>query len=393
MKKIRSLGLLAIMVIILSACGAKQDADVFGKIQNAKSVGVRGSGSENNYWEISDERYVKEVLNLLSKMKFEEVDTQENSDRATGNFDHPELLLSFACDNEPSINIAFASDKYCKVVNEYKDYEITYDDDKTYERLKQFAYKKCRDRMDIIDAGTIDSESGDDSENNTESHLQAVLDKDNHNYSAWIEGVCGNLASVPDKGDVEILENDYQAYESIYKIENVTDNDFSYLVDKYEKEGFNEDEVKINNEFMAYSDLNYIAMALENDYILLTVGGDLRSTDRVSAGWEDGIYNLDLPKPEYGDCYLLQNYFLHDSYYNVGPYSYYVFEGVDKKQTEEYIEICKSNGYSAPSNDADKADYDIYWVADSSDGRSQITIMHNTENNYMLVNIDSLGGK
>lgn len=48
------------------------------------------------------------------------------------------------------------------------------------------------------------------------------LDTENPNYAEWAKGICCDIASVPDRGEVTLFNNNYMEFECAYKIDNVT---------------------------------------------------------------------------------------------------------------------------------------------------------------------------
>lgn len=244
------------------------------------------------------------------------------------------------------------------------------------------AEKKVSDTTTITsqESQASESEQASDNEDSSEETTVIQLDTSNPNYDQWVQGIYSSVASVPDKGTVQLYKNNYWAEECNYTIENITSDDFLYLIDKYEKDGFNQNEKKDEDSFSAYSGENYISLNLHDDYIMLTLSGE----EKINAGWEDGICNKYLTKPDYGECHLMQNQFLDNKY------SMYSFDNVTKEQTEKYIETCKENGYQDSPDQTDEDGCDIYWTANSTDGNSWISIKHNIDENSMEVSINSL---
>lgn len=179
-------------------------------------------------------------------------------------------------------------------------------------------------------------------------------------------------------------------FECAYKIDNVTKDDFTYLVDKYKKEGFNQDVSEYDCGFMAYSDkaaFDYMAIDYREDCIVLTVGGDINRAGSVTGGWEDGKLGKYAPKPENGDCYIMRD--RADFYPAPGEnvHSEYVVYNVDEEQVGEYVELCKSNGYTDDEyyNDITDDDYQVYWAGVSEDCR--IFVEQGKDDTFMTVTL------
>lgn len=85
------------------------------------------------------------------------------------------------------------------------------------------------------------------------------------------------------------MNNDYTGFECAYRVDNLTEGDFEYLVDKYKKEGFNQDIVEYDRGFMAFSEnaaMDYVAIGVGKGSIVITVGGDRNRAGSVTAGWD-----------------------------------------------------------------------------------------------------------
>ena len=64
----------------------------------------------------------------------------------------------------------------------------------------------------------------------------------------------------------------------------------------------------------------------------------------------------------------------------------YIIDEADKKDAEEYIEICKQNGYTVSDSD----DYydesgEIYWTGYSVDGKKYVEVICETGTNYLTI--------
>ena len=186
--------------------------------------------------------------------------------------------------------------------------------------------------------------------------------------------------------------NNYKEHSCGYRIDNVTEDDFNRLVEKYESEGFNKDVIKVDDGFFAYSEsstYDYISIRRVNRNIEITLGGDIDLAGTVTARWEDSSRAEYLPKPEFGDCYLTRDqigYYLPYPAIVSDAVSEYVVYNADKKDAEEYIEICKQNGYTV----SDPDDYydesgEIYWTGYSVDGKKYVEVICETGTNYLTI--------
>lgn len=337
----------------------------------------------------SDEAYVKEMANLVNQMDYTKVDYSD-----VPYFEYSDFVLQFIIDvgdvlDAADKTIAFINDEYCHVDLEDEYYKITCSDDTVYKRLRQLAIGvKGQDFGDYekqIKAGekTDVTEAGND---------KVQLDTENPNYNEWAKGICSNIASVPDIGKVILYMNNYKEHSCGYRIDNVTEDDFNRLVEKYESEGFNKDVIKVDDGFFAYSEsstYDYISIRRVNRSIEITLGGDIDLAGTVTARWEDSSRAEYLPKPEFGDCYLTRDqigYYLPYPAIVSDAVSEYVVYNADKKDAEEYIEICKQNGYTVSDSD----DYydesgEIYWTGYSVDGKKYVEVICDTGTNYLTI--------
>ena len=388
MKKTKLVALLLAVSMALTACGndgGTQKAGVFASTKIADRVAVGLSVYA------SDEAYVKEMANLVNQMDYTKVDYSDVPD--VEDFD---FVVQFIIDVDDVLDaadktIAFINDEYCSADADSGDeyYEITCTDDTVYKRLRQLAIGvKGQDLGDYekqIKAGekTDVTESGND---------KVQLDTENSNYKEWAKGICSNIASVPDIGKVILYMNNYKEHSCGYRIDNVTEDDFNRLVEKYESEGFNKDVIKVDDGFFAYSEsstYDYISIRRVNRSIEITLGGDIDLAGTVTARWEDSSRAEYLPKPEFGDCYLTRDqigYYLPYPAIVSDAVSEYVVYNADKKDAEEYIEICKQNGYTVSDSD----DYydesgEIYWTGYSVDGKKYVEIICETGTNYLTI--------
>lgn len=386
MKKTKLVALLLAVSMALSACATDEGtkkAGVFASTKIADRVAVGLSVYA------SDEAYVKEMASLVNQMDYTKVDYSD-----VPYSEYSDFVIQFIIDvgdvlDAADKTIAFINDEYCHVDLEDEYYKITCSDDTVYKRLRQLAIgvkgQELGDYEKQIKAGekTDVPESGND---------KVKLDTENPNYQEWAKGICSNIASVPDIGKVILLMNNYKEHSCGYRIDNVTEDDFNRLVEKYENEGFNKDVIKVDDGFFAYfesSTYDYISIRKVNKSIVITLGGDMNLAGTVTARWEDSSRGEYLPKPEFGDCYLTRDQIVPYLPYPAivsDAVSEYVVYNADKKDAEEYIEICKQNGYI----ESDLDDYldesgEIYWTGYSVDGKKYVEVICDTGTNYLTI--------
>ena len=281
--------------------------------------------------------------------------------------------------------MCYVNGQYCTDWTRGKNYKISSSDENTYEKLKQMYLKL--EGIGILDYEKMIKEGG---SSDAVMADKVQLDTENPNYAEWAKGICCDIASVPDRGEVTLFNNNYMEFECAYKIDNVTKDDFTYLVDKYKKEGFNQDVSEYDCGFMAYSDkaaFDYMAIDYREDCIVLTVGGDINRAGSVTGGWEDGKLGKYAPKPENGDCYIMRD---RADYYPApgeNVHSEYVVYNVDEEQAGEYIELCKRNGYTDDEdyNDITDDDNQVYWAGVTEDCR--IFVKQGKDDTFMTVTL------
>mgnify|MGYP000010593136 FL=1 len=397
MKKVKLLALMLAASISLTACGTDggtEKAGVFAGVKTADRI------STNKYYTIDKVR-VREIANLVNEMDYEEIEggipdvffEDSNEDIEEDNsFD------TFVCSYEVSLGfstsvkdymgdkrLCYVNGQYCTDWTRGKNYKISSSDENTYEKLKQMYLKL--EGIGILDYEKMIKEGG---SSDAVMADKVQLDTENPNYAEWAKGICCDIASVPDRGEVTLFNNNYMGFECAYKIDNVTKDDFIYLVDKYKKEGFNQDVSEYDCGFMAYSDkaaFDYMAIDYREDCIVLTVGGDINRAGSVTGGWEDGKLGKYAPKPENGDCYIMRD---RADYYPApgeNVHSEYVVYNVDEEQAGEYIELCKRNGYTDDEdyNDITDDDNQVYWAGVTEDCR--IFVKQGKDDTFMTVTL------
>lgn len=391
MKKTKLMALLLAASMTLTACGndgGTKKIGVFAGIKTAnKAVGTLSASPAK--------MRVKELAKLVNDMDYEEIDMDEIPEEVISKYsfidsiEHPELYDKFVdlefytaveC-GDASKHIVYYDDQYCMDYDEDRYYRVSSPDENTYKRLAQLALRlNGIDYLDyekkIKEGGSTDVITADKVKNDT----------GNPNYTEWIKGICSDIASVPDRGEVTLLNNDYTGFECAYRVDNLTEGDFEYLVDKYKKEGFNQDIVEYDHGFMAFSEnaaMDYVAIGVGKDSIVITVGGDRNRAGSVTAGWDASTMSQYAPKPESGECYLsLDKPGIYPVSSDSAKFRCVVYN-IDTTKVKEYVELCESKGFSAEGAYNVIDDKRVDWTGCSSDG--MISITKAEDDTFMIV--------
>lgn len=384
MKKTKLVALMLTASMVLTACGTNK-VGLFAGVKAANRVGVTGEISVYT----SDEAYTREMANLINQLEFTEGEYLDRSEMTQEEISSG-FRLEFYVDSKDGKSkatkyINFVSPDYCEDDSRQRYYQITSADDTIYGRLMQLAYKlKAQDEDYIARLNNMNN-------SNTVVNGQLQQDTNNPNYQEWIKGMCSELAAVPDRGILRLYDNAYSRNESSYIFDDLSKEDFAYLVEKYQNEGFDRDVIRTDNGFFAYSSnttYDYIGMrGLEDGCVLLTLGRDLNLVDASASQWEDAAYGAYLPKPEIGQCVVVYDHPTPCPALDNDSYTEFIVTDVDKKQAEEYIEVCRQNGYTGPEDVSSSDDEEISWTGHSADGKIYIKVMRKYQSGYMNISV------